>query len=140
MVPSDSDYTVISESADRYTGDVQIDCRVQAVTGYKEYEMSAGGQFGHSYITSGAESGWSKIQTITITDGTLTLSPSQTTTIPSQSTTSDNNQSQLPNFVFQPSFLLWVGALLFAGVTIAVIAMFTKKHLKPPNNNPAHNQ
>ena len=132
---SDSGYTVVLESANMYSGDVQMDFRVQAVTGYKEYNWSPGGQFGHSYITSGVESGWSKIQTITMTGGTLTLSPSQATTIPSQSTAPDNNQSQLPDFVFSPTVLLWIGTFLFVGVVIAVVMVFLRRHLKTLNFN-----
>jgi hypothetical protein len=86
---------------------------------------------------------WSDIQTITISSESSSPSPSQTTTLPENPPeTSDNNQlqqseqNQLLDLVFDLLFMLGVGALL-GGVVVAVVLVFTMRHLngKVSNNS-----
>jgi len=119
-----------------YDPGVQLYVRVQAVVGYW-FRLPV------EHIVVEVESDWSKVQTVTMPGGTSST-PSQTTLPTNPTVSPDNNQTQYPeqtqppSFVFHQTFLLWLGALLFAGVAIAVVVMFTKKHLKTPNyNNPA---
>lgn len=127
----------------------QLDFRVEALIGYyssvQEYWPVPGGPF-YKFAFFGESSGWSTVQTFTIPDVSPLL-PSQTSGSPQNPNTSSDNQPQpsdyfqSPRFVFQPSFLLWVGALLFVGVTVAVVMVFLRRHLKTPNfNSPNHNK
>ncbi|MCL2134305.1 MAG: hypothetical protein FWH37_01960 [Candidatus Bathyarchaeota archaeon] len=136
--------SIVSRPANYATG-AQVDFRVEARIGHYYLERPDS-IFSLSIFTADATSGWSKVQTFTM-PGASSPAPTQTIPPTNPTATTDTNypqqpeQNQPPSFVFQPSFLLWVGALLFAGIAIAVIVMFTKKHLKPPNyNNPTHNQ
>ena len=127
--------SVIYRSADTYNyvaGD-QLDFRVEAVVGYY-VPINPDSMFPQLDFETVVSSGWSKVQTFTI-PGASSSSPSQTTTIPSQSTAPDNNQSQLPYFVFSPTVLLWIGTFLFVGVVIAVVMVFLRRHLKTLNFN-----
>jgi len=143
-VQSKSGYTVMSNVVSQGVGS-KLDFRVQALVGY-EYDAvaesgSLAGMYGITawYVRSSVTSDWSNIQTVTIPDMFSTTSSQITNQNPTAS--ADSNQPQIPDqtqpprFVFHPSFLLWVGVLLFAGVAIAVVVMFTKKHLKTPNYN-----
>ena len=122
-----------------YAAGAQVDFRVEARIGHY-YCLNPGYSIYASFaFEADATSGWSKVQTFTM-PGESSSSPSQITNLPQNPTTSDNNKPQQPDqiqpsFVFHPSFLLWIGALIFAGVAIAVVVMFTKKHLKTPNYN-----
>jgi len=120
-----------------YPDGAQVDIQVMALQGGYE-RRQVNGWVGEFF--EGVTSDWSKTQTITVAYGPSSSSPSQTAVSPENPITAPfinqtSPESQLPSFVFQPSFLLWVGALLFTGVAIAVVVMYTKKHLKPPNYN-----
>jgi hypothetical protein len=135
---SDSQYTVLSKSVNYATGS-KVDFRVETQIGHTEFVDNS---LFIPYFVSDGSSGWSKVQTFTM-PGTSSSTPSQTTNHHQPSATSDNNQPQLPDqlqppsFVFHPSFLLWIGSLLFVGIVVAVVMVFLKRHLKTPNyNNP----
>jgi hypothetical protein len=135
---SNSQYTVVSKMLSDYPSGTQLDFRVQAIIGHLEYGRFA--LIGVPSFVTDAYGDWSKVQTFSIKDeDAWPPPPAQTTNTSSVPfATSDNNQSQRPDFVFQSVFLLWLGALLFAGVAIAVVVMFTKKHLKTSNYNNNH--
>jgi len=135
---------VVSGPANYAVG-AQVDFRVEARIGHY-YCTNPDSMWAFMAFEADVTSGWSNVQTFTMPGES---SSSSQTVAPSQNPTAsaDSNQPQLsdpnqpPRFVFHPSFLLWLGALLFAGVAIAVVVMFTKKHLKTPNyNNPTHNK
>jgi hypothetical protein len=141
-----SQYTIspLMHSIDNYAAGDQLDFRVKAKIGYLQ---ESGNPLMADRVVSDVTSGWSKIQTFTISGSSLSAPSSQTISPQNSTAPSDNNQPQQPEqtqpskFVFPPTVLLWIGSLLFAGAAIAVVAMFTKKHLKTPNyNNPQHNQ
>ena len=134
---TDSQYTTLSQinSAERYAPGDQLDFRVEAITGPKVMSFPDR-LLPFQHVEVEASSGWSKVQTFTMPSESSS-SPSQTVA-PTQNPTAspDSNQPQLPDqiqppsFVFHPSFLLWIGALIFAGIAIAVVVMFAQKHLK----------
>jgi hypothetical protein len=92
--------------------------------------------YNHVHVLD-AESGWSGVQTITISGETISSSPpSQTTTLPP--ITSDGNdqpqssgQTTLPkdNIFANPLFMLVVGVLL-GGTVVAVVMAVVRRHLK----------
>jgi hypothetical protein len=137
---SNSDYTVVSGSAD-YSVGTRLDFRVQAVIGYR-YSATAdslasmfiGPVDSMSFSTS---SSWSGIQTITITSGS-SMSSSQTTTLPPPSATFEGNYTQSPNQIqqindiFTNTFFLFGVVVLFAGVVIVVVLVVLRRYIKTP--------
>jgi len=135
---SDSQYTVLSNSVNYATGS-KVDFRVEAEIGHLEFIDNV---WFIPYFVSDASSGWSNIQTFTMPGAATTTPPQNPTTTPDN----NNNQPQQPDqnmppsFVFHPSFLLWLGTILFVGAIVIVVLAFLRRHLKPPNyNNPSHN-
>jgi hypothetical protein len=127
-----------------YAAGAQVDFRVEAIIGHYVPD-SPDHMFPQYWFETDVSSGWSKVQTFTMPDGSSTQPPSQTPTQPTKpSVTSDNNrpqqseQNQLSDFMSHPLFLLGVGALVGVGVTVAVL-MFTRRRMKtlqtkePPN-------
>jgi len=134
---TDSQYTVATGSAQSYVAGSQLDFRVQAAAGYAD-GRAVQGVPPWIYFDADATSNWSKIQTFTM-PSTSSLSPSQAVTSPQNPTAPpDSNQPQSSDpfqplsFVFQLPFLLWVGAIIFVGVVVAVVMLFLRRHLKTP--------
>ena len=118
-----SEYTVLTGSG-WYDSGIKLDIRARAVIGYP-FMIPV------EHIIVEVESNWSKIQTITITYGSSPSSPSQTTTPDnSNNQPQQSNHNQPPRFVLHPTFLLWLGAILFTGIAIATILLFIKRHFK----------
>jgi hypothetical protein len=133
------DTILVVNSAERYFSDgSQVDFRVKAVVAYDGtmYDVSGLGMRTQYWLDEYESSNWSDIQTITIPSEYSSLHSQITSSPQNQTIPSDNNQpqlsgkNQLPSFVFHQSFLLWIGALLFVGGVIAVVIVFTKRHLK----------
>jgi hypothetical protein len=135
---SDSQYTVITRSAQMYAVGSKLDFRVQVAAGYEEGRILAPSWI---HFDPNVTSDWSKVQTFTIPSKASSVSQPQT--IPSQNPAApfDNNQSQAsdqiqpPSFMFQQSFLLWIGTFLFIGVVVAVVMVLLKRYLKTSYNN-----
>jgi len=136
-------YTTKQINVDNYEEGSQLDFRVRAVIGYDAsyYDVMGLGMRDQYVLDEHVSSNWSSIQTITLPHGTTSSPPSQTTIQPENpSATSGNNQPQQPgqnkpSFVFQSSFLLWLGAFLFVGVVVVVVMVFLRRHLKTLNFN-----
>jgi len=105
----------------------KLDFRVEAFTGYWRDPMPQESALGFRdpiFVHEEASSGWSSIQTITITYDSSRPSPSQTvTTSESPSTNFDNNQTPLTNI------LLGIIALLLFVITILAM-LFLRKQTK----------
>jgi len=139
MAQSDSQYTTWWCSAKNYAAGDKLDFMVEATIGrfvfYDDIWLIP-------FFVSDVSSGWSNIQTFTMPGASTTPPPQNPTTTPDNN---NNNQPQqpdqnMPSFVFHPSFLLWLGTILFVGAIVIVVLAFLKRHLKPPNyNNPSHN-
>jgi len=126
VVPSDTQYTIRSYPAS-YVAGAQIDFRVEALIGHMEYDGEH--WFLPAYFVSDVSSGWT-VQTFTMLGESSTAPPSQSVIQPENpSTMPDDNQSQIPAFVFNPFFLLIVG-VLFVGVVIVVVSVLIRHHLK----------
>ena len=124
--------TVVSTS--RFVDGYQVDFRVQAIIG-NTHPGDWFSAIGHHYsieIDAVASSDWSSIQTITIGESsssqTPTTPPTNAYTPPYVNQTS-LPESQLPDFMFHPFFLLGISAL-FAGLIVIVVMMFLRRHLK----------
>ncbi|MCL2642569.1 MAG: hypothetical protein FWD52_03530 [Candidatus Bathyarchaeota archaeon] len=125
--------TVVTRSANDYAAGSQLDFRVKAIIRGTMEE----GPFNMIAPAVDSESGWSKVQTITISSKpssaptqTITLSPPSTTSDDGNSYPQSSNQTQPSNVVFtNPFFLLGIG-VLFGGVVVAVVMIILKKHLK----------
>ncbi|MDR2719978.1 MAG: hypothetical protein LBC03_04150 [Nitrososphaerota archaeon] len=115
----------------------QLDFRVKATVVYSipYYDPDHLAMHFTEYIVV-ASSGYSSVQTFTLTSGTHSSTPLQTTTLPPVS--DGKNQPQTPdqtlpqNSIFtNPLFMLGIG-VLFAGIVIAVVLMFSRRQLKTP--------
>jgi hypothetical protein len=143
QIQSNSGHTVVSVVG-KYDAGSQLDFRVEAFTGYW-FEPSMGeflAGIREPYLVRDESSGYSGIQTITVTYGSSSLSPSQSATFPPVN--SDGNsqpqspdQSQPSNVVFTNPFFTLVIGMLFCGVVVAVVMILLRSHLKPSiyNNN-----
>jgi hypothetical protein len=124
----------------------QLDFRVEALTGYYTTFAIPGlpGGTGYIYTFFGESSGWSEIQTITMSDGSIVINPqpsvSSNDNSPSQSINDDTpsqapDQTQPPLSLFtNPLFMLGIG-VLFGGIAVAVILIILRKKLNPPVYN-----
>ena len=124
--------SIVSGSANGYTNGAQVDFRVEAIIGHYVPD-SPDHMFPQYWFEVDVSSGWSNVQTITITSETSS-SPSQTTTW-SPVTSGDNqpqvsDQTQPPNGLFSNPFFLFGAGALFAGVVIAVVLVVLRRHLK----------
>ncbi|MCL2643324.1 MAG: hypothetical protein FWD52_07435 [Candidatus Bathyarchaeota archaeon] len=116
----------------------QLDFRVKARIGCWAVLTQMDYYYGlrEPYLVEAELSNWSDTQTITITNGSSSSTSSQTVppqnpTIPpnnDQQQTLEHEQNQLPDFMFNPSFLLSIGALAGVGVTIAVVLVFARRY------------
>ena len=144
-IQSNSGYTTVYGYENNYAVGSQWDFKVTAAPGYlwqpygDRYYLPI--HYEVRFLASEGSCSSSNSQTITITAGTSFAQPSQTA-IPPQNpvTTPENNQlptdkTQLPNFVFHRSFLLWIATFLFVGIIVTVVLVFLKRHLKTPNYN-----
>jgi hypothetical protein len=118
-----------------YAAGAQVDFRVEAIIGHYVPEKSDL-MFPRYWFETDVSSGWSKVQTFTMPDGSSTQPPSQTPTQPTNlPATSNNNQphqseqNQILDFMSHPLFLLGVGALVGVGLTIIVL-VFTRRRMK----------
>ncbi|MCL2642218.1 MAG: hypothetical protein FWD52_01695 [Candidatus Bathyarchaeota archaeon] len=91
-----------------------------------------------------ASSGWSSVQTFTLTYGSSSTTPSQTVTFPSVTSDGGNSLPQSPDqtqpadsIFTNPFFTLSVGVLL-GGIVVTTVLLVLKRHLKTPTytNNP----
>jgi hypothetical protein len=75
--PSNSDYTVLSFPI-VYPPNSQVDYQVETFVGYNIYQPPTGGTpFGSGWhFTIVQESGWSNIETLNLTDGSVSIMPS----------------------------------------------------------------
>ncbi|MCL2642955.1 MAG: hypothetical protein FWD52_05550 [Candidatus Bathyarchaeota archaeon] len=114
-----------------YVAGSKLDFRVSAgIVGYREDSIYA------NYVDE-SRSDWSKVQTITIPNG----SSSQPITLPPYVTSDDGDGGQLqPPDQTQPLKVLFTNPLftlvvgvLFGGVVVAVVMMILKRHLKTSN-------
>jgi len=126
VIPSDSEYTVVS-SETLHDANAQLDFRVGAFIGYW-VEPSMGDHLGGFHdlrLVEAESSGWSDIQTITITFGGSSLSPSQTAT-PTQNITAtpDNNVPQR-NFRWSHLIVIIVTVCIIM-IPIAVVAYINR--------------
>jgi len=138
-VQSESGYTVLSGHA-RYDEGSQLDFRAEAIIGYMfdtaaERRSWAIMDIPPNYVLiTVASSGWSNIQTFAMpsasTSSFQTVSPQNPVAPSNNNQPQQLDQTQLPGFVLQQSFLLWIGALLFAGVAVVVVLVFLRGHLK----------
>ena len=132
--PSDSQYTIVSKFTFSHTVG-QVDFRVEAVIGHMEFTMPDS-LFSPLIFVPAVSSGWSKVQTLTLTGSSPSSQPTDSPQNPT--TPPDNNQPQQPDpsqpsiFGFQLSFLLWIATFLFVGIVVAVVLVFLRRHLKPP--------
>ncbi|MCL2691489.1 MAG: hypothetical protein FWE56_04445 [Candidatus Bathyarchaeota archaeon] len=116
----------------------QLDFRVKAEVGYSKSAWDPDHLMSYAWTeyVLDAESGWSGVQTITISGETASsFPPSQTAIFPSV-TSDGSSQPQFPDqtqpqnsIFFNLFFLFGVGAL-FAGVVIVVVMVIVRKHLK----------
>jgi len=159
-IQSTSQYTIITYARENlyFTGwegindlpvGSQLDFRVKARIGCWAALTQVDYLVGHRdpYLTEAELSDWSYTQTITITNGSSSSTSSQTVppqnpTVPpvnNQQQTSEqtqqSEQNQLPDFMFNPFFLLSIGALAGVGVTIVGILVFTRRHRSQPQTN-----
>jgi hypothetical protein len=139
-IQSDSVYTIVSNVVD-YDAGVQLDFRVKAVIGYVfNYFADRPMVPPYWYVAANAESDWNS-QTFTIPGVSSTSPTSPAITFPATTPgTSDNNQpqrpnqTQPPNFAFNPFFLLGVIALLVC-VIIILALLFIVKQTKTSTHN-----
>ncbi len=141
IFPSDSQYTVVTGSAD-YPEGSQVDFQVEAVVGYV-YDALAGRPIQPLYQFMPVErSGWSSTQTITIgeTTPTATITPTMSpTTIaptPTNTPTPSYSATATPMPTAQSSInsdtnsaipqLSWleIGAFTVLGIVVAVLVVF----------------
>ena len=156
LVASKSDYTVISfgltyNESDPYTyrWDVpdggQVDFCVEALIGYYNETVALypipGGEF-HFFNFIGESSGWSDIQTLNISDGSIITSPRTTsssspipTALPSPSPTATPEQASTQSGVLF-GFNWEQIAIILLGVVVVVLALTLvlsrRKSVKPP--------
>ena len=140
-VQSNSGNTVVT-SVSTYTADSQLDFRVQAAIGFlptfTDGMLGYWGAVGIFDIVAEIRSDWSSVRAFTVPNvPSGSVSPSQTATW--SPVTSDGNgqqqypdQTRPPNGIFSnPLFMFGAGAL-FAGVVIAVVLVFLRRHIKIP--------
>jgi hypothetical protein len=132
--PEYSQGSIVSSSANGYANGAQVEFRVEAIIGhYVPYNPDS--MFPQYWFETDVSSGWSSVQTITISGESLSSPPSQTATFPP--VTSDGNgqpqipsQTQPPNSIFtNPLFTLVIGVLL-GGVVISVVVMILRRQPK----------
>ncbi|MCL1977366.1 MAG: hypothetical protein FWG55_04575 [Candidatus Bathyarchaeota archaeon] len=119
----------------------QLDFRVNAITRYDKPRPFTDGDmfFGYESVVD-TSSGWSGVQTITISDKSQSSPLSQTTTLPPVNSDGNSqpqpaNQTQPPNSIFSnPLFTLVVGVLL-GGIIVAVVLVVLRRHIKTPTYN-----
>jgi hypothetical protein len=144
-VQSKSGYTVVSHSIEeptgsslRYPDGSQLDFRVEAFTGHWVERTAVEHVWGlhDPYVAYDELSGYSIIQTITITSGSSSTTPSQTATVPPPYTTFDYNQTQSsdqtqqPYDIFTQPFFLLVVSVLFGVVVAAIVIGVLRRHIK----------
>jgi hypothetical protein len=141
IISSDSEYTVVPSSSGLIYGinsletGSKLDFRVEAVDGYMETLTSTYGMpIGEMFIAD-VSSGWSDVQTITVSGESSSSVPSQTTILPS--TTPDSNGQQQyhkptypPDSIFtNPFFMLVIGVIL-GGVVVAAVVLVLRRQPK----------
>jgi hypothetical protein len=117
-----------------------LDFRAEAFTGHWVGPTAADHLMGmHSLkLERDESSGYSRVQTFTLTSESLSSPPTQSPTLPTNpSVTYDNNQSslitinkpRLPSFIYSTLFLFGLG-VLFVCIVVVVVMAFTKRQLK----------
>ena len=118
--------SIVSGSANDYTNSAQVDFRVEAILGHYVPD-SPDHMFPQYWFETDVSSGWSKVQTITISSGTFPPVNSE-----GNSQLQSPEQTQPSNVIFtNPLFLLSVSILL-GSIVVAVVIVILRKHLKTP--------
>jgi hypothetical protein len=122
----------------------QLDFRVEAFAGYWRDPMPQESALGirEQILVRDESSGWSDIQTITITyDASLSL-PSQTVTSPENTSTPSDGKPTSPtdsttqkNFATSVNILLGVIVILLCVTVVLVIMFFRRQPKKPTTSN-----
>jgi len=106
----------------------QLDFRVEAYTGYlrdpTQAEFVPGFSIGQVFVRVGS-SGWSIIQTVTVTYGSS--SSSQTDGSPENPTPSGNNHMSSTNFTPLTSFLLGIIVIMLCVIVVLVILFISRQ-------------
>ena len=121
--PSNSEYTMISLSANNYPSGGQVDLQVQAMIGYPTGALPPYDPFTYQFV--GETSSWSPTQTVTIPVTSLSPAPTPSTSTlsptPTPTSTSANSAS------YTSLLLIALAAIAFSVAIVILLLLYMRK-------------